>query len=328
MTNFLPPGSAVLTLVEAAFVLSTLCWPTSATETISAMTISRFSSKKTAFPPHAILLCAWMICVLSKTGVFQTHAFSTSHRASAPCADQATVGHISSLSYLRSSPYSADSGSSPLYRRIDGAGGAGARKRRGRTATSMSQNESRNVFHEGPMRRYLRMFRSRLLPGSTNSELNSRSATPIERLGMVRGRILSGQEAERSIATTLGAVAGQDTTEGSSTVDPTPVGTAVKGRKFSVQGLLGGLKKLRSAVDVPEAATDEGRFLLMAAFVGVLTGTSGKVKCGCGDSTEKGWHVTIVNQPSAGPYSRVQQYIWKSRSDVSASSFCSPQPAS
>lgn len=45
---------------------------------------------------------------------------------------------------------------------------------------------------------------------------------------------------------------------------------------FSVQGALGVLKKLRKGmIEVPEDAADEARFLMMAALVGVLTGTAG-----------------------------------------------------
>lgn len=88
------------------------------------------------------------------------------------------------------------------------------------------------------------------------------------RLGTAIGQT-GGQEEQKMGATGFGAMANRGTDAGA------PSAGAAKRGWFLVQGVLSALKKLQRVVEVPENAADEGKFLLMAAFVGVLTGTSG-----------------------------------------------------
>lgn len=54
---------------------------------------------------------------------------------------------------------------------------------------------------------------------------------------------------------------------------------------LSLRGIWREVERLsRELREIPEDAADEGRFLLMAAFVGVLTGTSGELPCVFGHS--------------------------------------------
>lgn len=141
-------------------------------------------------------------------------------------------------------------------------------------ATFMSTaSEGKRPSDVIPLLKYLRMFRTGTSLGRSNRTGNTRRlGTAIEQT--------EGQEEEQIGSTALEETASRETDAGVSSA-----GAAKRGW-FSVKGAFGALKRLRRVVEVPENAADEGKFLLMAAFVGVLTGTSGM--CTTWESREAG----------------------------------------